>query len=117
MELGSKATGLLGAAIPLQVDQRFAVGREQPAPSVRDWTVLIAFRVGVLNAVLADPVIEAVAQQLARHEGKVDEELVGLELVDQMKPTVECVFRSRRYCRGSSSSHSASAAAPRRESR
>ena len=55
---------------------------------------LVAFRVGVLNTVLADPVVETVAEQRACCEGKVDEELVGLELVDQVKATLECVLRS-----------------------
>jgi len=94
MELGSKSSRLLGTAIPLEVDQHLAVGRDQPAPSIWDWSALIAFRVGVLNAVLADPVVEAVAWQLTCCEGKFNEELVGLELVDQMKASLECVLRS-----------------------
>jgi hypothetical protein len=48
----------------------------------------------VLNTVLPDPVVEAVAGQLACGEGKVDEELVGLELMDKVKSTLKCVFRS-----------------------
>jgi len=94
MELGSKATGLLGAAIPLEVDEDLAVGRDQPAPSIRDWSAFVAFGVRVLNTVLAHPVVKAVARQLAYREGEVDEELVGLELVDQVKATLECVLRS-----------------------
>ena len=94
MELGAKATWLLSAAIPLEVDQYLPVGREQPTPSVRDWSAFVAFRIRVLNTVLADPVVEAVAGQLACGEGKVDEELVGLELVDKVKASLECVLRS-----------------------
>src|SRR5712692_3703999 len=94
VELGSKATRLLSAAIPFEVDQHLAVGRNQPAPSIRDRSALIAFRVGVLNTVLSDPVVEAVAGQLACGEGKVDEELVGLELMDQVESTLKCVLRS-----------------------
>jgi len=94
MELGSKATRLLSAAIPLEVDQHLAVGREQPTPSVRDWSAFVAFRVRVLNTVLADPVVKAVACQLTGCEGKVDEELVGLELVDQVKAPFERVLSS-----------------------
>jgi hypothetical protein len=94
VELGPKATRLLGTAIPLEVDQHLAVGRDQAAPPVRDRSALVAFGVGVLNTVLANPVVEAVAWQLACREGNVDEELIGLELVDQMKATLECVLGS-----------------------
>jgi hypothetical protein len=94
MELGSKATRLLGTSIPLEVDEDLAVGRDQPAPSIRDRSVLIAFRVGVLNTMFTDPVVEAVAWQLMCREGKVDEELVGLELVDQVKASFERVLSS-----------------------
>jgi hypothetical protein len=94
MELGAKATRLLSAAIPLEVDQHLSVGRDQAAPSIRDRSPFVAFRVRVLNTVLADPVVEAVAGQLACREGKVDEELVGLELMDQVKATLERVLSS-----------------------
>src|SRR5487761_214762 len=94
MELGSKATRLLGTAIPLEVNQRLAVRREQPAPSIRDWSAFVAFGVGALNNVFTAPVVKAVVWQLTCREGKVDEELVGLELVYRVKATLECVLRS-----------------------
>jgi hypothetical protein len=88
-ELRSKATGLLGTAIPLEVDQHLAIRRQEPAPPVWDRRSLIAFGVRPLHAVFADPVIEAKLWQAASRCSEVDEELVRLQLVDQMEPPLE----------------------------
>src|SRR5205807_6346263 len=77
-DLGSKATRLLSAAIPLEMDQYLAVLREEPAPAIWDRASLIAFGVGIRHAVFADPVIQAAVRQPSSYRSQVDEELVGL---------------------------------------
>lgn len=62
-DLCSKATRLLSAAIPLEMDQYLAVRREEPAPAVWDRTSLVAFGLGIRHAVFADPVVEATVRQ------------------------------------------------------
>src|SRR6202165_5535539 len=86
-ELGSKATRLLGAPIPLEMDQYLAVWCQDPAPSVRDWPPLIAFGVSPLDAVLADPVVKAATREAVRRSSQVDEEMIRLKLVTQGEST------------------------------
>jgi len=96
LELGSKASRLFGAAVPLELKEQFAVFRNQAAPPIRNRAVLFGLGIGGHDLVLAYPVIEADVLSLSNADGETHEELVCLQLVDQVKASFERVFGALR---------------------
>jgi len=93
-ELGSKASRLLGAAVPLEVQQQLTVSGEKPTPAVGGRATFLALSVGGRDLVLADPVIEAEIAALSCCSGEAHEELVGLQLVDEVEVAFQGVLRT-----------------------
>ena len=91
-ELCPKASRLLGAAVPLQVKKELAVRGKEPAPAIRNRAVLVGFGVGGDDLVLAYPVIKANVLRVARGDHEADEELVGLQLVNQVEASFQRMF-------------------------
>ena len=57
LELETKASRLLGTAVPLQVEEQLSLGRQQSAPAVGNRAALFAFAISALDSVFADPVV------------------------------------------------------------
>ena len=91
-ELAAKAAWLLGAAVPFQMDEDLPIARQQSAPSVGDGALVTAFAIGIFDPVLADPVVETNVGRLPGRRRQVNEELIGLELVDHVEPSLQRVL-------------------------
>src|SRR5579859_1365132 len=92
LQLGAKAPRLLGAAIPFQVKQDLTVVGQKATPSVWRGPVLVGLGVGGEDLVLTDPVVEAEVSSAAAGEGEADEELVGLQLVDEVEAASKSIL-------------------------